>query len=417
MFFILLHITSIVAVHKFEQGFVNHFNYVQNPTLILFLSSTQFRQEEIYIPFQKQFTQVPNVYLNVETLDFEYIFPQGYSLDLHSVSTNGFKVKIVCESTHIFYAVNFNWFAFNDERVQIINNFMITNPQNQYTHFYQKNYQINVALSNFVSYYALSSQYNYQTGLILTSESVTINFQFQGIQQFGYQILLSSSDIFLIGPTIISIEPKGSNQVVNFPTGWTIQNCFANLLGFKHDGSENVRFFTNITYSSQVTAGIYPWSTTYVQSIQYNHYCINNAFFELAKFNGLMQSRFFDPNNEIDSHIEIKEISYSQNQIISEEIVITQTIESISIIFYWQCIDQELLKIQLFCLEQCCPQTNIKCDIKKIHTVRLQAKFLLNQNSQNYVKISKTSVSLSATQVIKLSNQYEKLLFKLEKVA
>ncbi|CAD8097730.1 unnamed protein product [Paramecium primaurelia] len=184
-----------------------------------------------------------------------------------------------------------------------------------------------------------------------------------------------------------------------------------------------LRFFTNITYSSEVTAGIYPFNK--LQNFQgqpliFNQYniiiiALIMLFFELAKFNGLIQSRFFDPN-EIDTHIEIKKISYSQNKILSEEIVIAQTIESISIIFYWQCIDQELLKIQLFCLEQCCPQTNIKCDIKKILTVRLQAKFLLNQNSQNYIKISKTSVSLSATQVIKQSNDYEKLLFKLEKL-
>ncbi|CAD8208424.1 unnamed protein product [Paramecium pentaurelia] len=415
MFQIYLYIISIAADHKFEKGFVNHFSYFVNNNLVLYTSLTKFRYEELYIPFQKQFALVPDVYLNLALLDIGYQFPQGYSLVITSITTAGFKVKIVCETINQFYAVEFNWFAFNDERVQVINNFNITNPQTQYTHAYQKNCQINMALSNFLSYYALGSQYNYLTGLTLTPETVTISFSFQGLKQFGYQIILSSSDIFLIGPTIISIQPSGSTQVVNFPTGWTIQNCYLNLLGFKYDGIDfNFRLSTKTTYSSQVTVEIYTWSSTIFTSMQFNHFCINHAFFELAQFNGLMQSTFFDPNNQIDTHIEIKEINYSQNQIISEEITIAQSIGSITIIFYWQCIDQEMLMIQLLCPEQWCSQTNIKCDINKIHTVRLQAKFLLDQNQQQYIKIAKTSVSLSATQVIKLTNQYEKTLFKLE---
>ncbi|CAD8117488.1 unnamed protein product [Paramecium primaurelia] len=67
-------------------------------------------------------------------------------------------------------------------------------------------------------------------------------------------------------------------------------------------------------------------------SIQHNHFFINYAFFQLAKLNGLMQSRFFDPKNQFDTHIEIKEINYSQNQMLLEEITIAQSIGSITII-------------------------------------------------------------------------------------
>ncbi|CAD8122022.1 unnamed protein product [Paramecium sonneborni] len=389
MFKLLLLIFSIRASHRFEQGLITHFSYLANPNLVLFLSSTQFRSEEFYIPFQKQFSQVPNVYLNIYKLDLSYVFPQGYSLEITSITTAGFKVKIICESTAQFFQVEFNWFAFNDDRVKVINNFNIINPQTQYIHSYEKNCYINIAFSNFVSYYALESQENYQTGLTLTPDTITISFSFQGLQSFGYQILLSNSDIFLIGPSIISIQPNGSSQVVNFPAGWITQNCFLNLLGFKHVGTINIRLFTQITYFSSVSVGIYPWADSIIYSIQYNYFCIHDIQFKLAKFDGFMQSQFFDPNNQIDTHIEIKEINYSQNQIYTEEIIIAQSIESITIIFYWQCLDQEILKIQLFCPEQWCSQTIIKCKIKKFIPSDYQQSFCsikINCNSQQQLK-------------------------------
>ncbi|CAD8163654.1 unnamed protein product [Paramecium pentaurelia] len=235
----------------FEYGFVNHFSYEENTNLILFLSQTPFREEEYFNTFQKQFTLVPDVYLNIANLDLEYTFPQGYSLDIVSVSTVGdsliyfigFKVKIFCESPERFYQVEFNRFAFNDERVQVLSNLNITNPKSSYIHTYQKDCKINVAISNFFSYYTLSPQFNNLTGLILTPEAVTISFNIENLQQIGYQILLTD----------------GSSQVVNLPSGWGIKNCYLNLLEFKHDGSDlNIRYKTQVTYQSQTTVGINP---------------------------------------------------------------------------------------------------------------------------------------------------------------
>ncbi|CAD8190158.1 unnamed protein product [Paramecium pentaurelia] len=415
MFQIFYYVFFGVANHRFEYGFVDHFSYKANTNLILYLSQTPFREEEYFIPFYQQFTQVPDVYLNIVKLDLEYTFPQGYSLDIISISTVGFKIKIVCESPERFYRVEFNWFAFDDERVQVINNFNITNPKSSYIHTYQKDCKINIVISNFVSYYALGSQFNNLTGLILTPETVTISFYIENLKQIGYQILLSRSDIFLIGPIITSIQPDGSSQVVNFPSEWGIQNCYLNLLGFKHDGSDlNIRLLALVTYSSQITVGFYPWGPTIILSIQYNHFCINDPYFELAIFKGLMQSRFFDPLDQITTHIEIQEINYSQNNFFEEQVKIAKEIESIKIIFYWKCLDKEVLKVTIFCTDEWCTQTTIKCDIKKINIVRLQAKFSLNQISEQYINIAKTSVSLSASQVFQDKNLFEQVLFKIE---
>ncbi|CAD8108914.1 unnamed protein product [Paramecium primaurelia] len=412
---IFYYVYIVMANHRFEYGFVNHFSYKENTNLILYLSQSPFREEEYFIPFHQQFSQVPDVYLNIARLDLEYTFPQGYSLNIVSVSTVGFKVKIVCESQERFYRVEFNWFAFNDERVQVINNLNITNPKSSYIHTYQKDCKINVAISNFVSYYALGSQFNNLTGLILTPETVTISFYMENLKQIGYQILLSRSDIFLIGPTITSIQPDGSSQVVNFPSGWGIKNCYLNLLGFQHDGSDlNIRYETKVTYQSQITVGIYPWGPTIILSIQHNHFCINDPYFELAIFKGLIQSRFFDLQDQIDTHIEIQEINYSQNQILQEQITIAKEIGSIKIIFYWKCLDKEVLNVTIFCTDEWCSSPTIKCDANKIKIVRLQAKFQLNQISEQYIKIAKTSVSLSASQVIQYNNPFEQVLLKIE---
>ncbi|CAK81924.1 unnamed protein product (macronuclear) [Paramecium tetraurelia] len=415
MFYIIYQVFSVLANHKYEYGFVNHFSYSSNPNLNLYLSLDPFRQHEYYISFSKQFTQVPDVYLNIAKLDLEYTFPQGYSLDIFNISTLGFTIRIVCESPSRFYRVEFNWFAFNEENIQVISNLNITNPKSSYIHSYNKNNKINIAKSNFVSYYASDSQFNNLTGLTLTQDTVTISFQLSNIKQIGYQILLSSSDIFFVGPVITSLQSDGSSQVINFPTRWGYQHCYFNLLGFKHDETDkNIRLYTQVTYQSQITVGIVGGDSI-IQSIQNNHFCINDPYFEIAIFKGVSQSRFFHQENQIDSLIEIKEINYSQNQNLIEQITIAKEIESIKIIFYWKCMNKEFLKLTIFSLEEWCSQsTIIKCDIVKIKTVRIQAKFLLKQISEQYLNIAKTSGSLTASQVLKWENPFEQVLVKLE---
>ncbi|CAD8214112.1 unnamed protein product [Paramecium pentaurelia] len=417
IFHIIFSIISVYADHLFESGEVSHFNYASNPNLILYTTTTKFRQEELFIPFAKQFSSVPDVYLNIMLMDFEHTFPQGYSLDITSISTMGFTVKVVCESTEQYYGFHFNWFAFNDESVQVINNLNITYPNSQYTHSYNKNCKINVALSNFVSYYAVGPQFNNLTGLSLTSESVTISFYNENLKQFGYQILLSSSDFILIGPTITDISLYGSSQIVSFPSGWDTQNCYPQLLGLKHDGTaQNLRLSGSVTYSPGVTVGFYPWFTSIIQSLQYNYFCINDAYFDLAVFGGLVQTKFFETKHQIETHIEISEINYYQNQNIEEEITIQNGIQFIQIIYYWKCLGYEQLKLQLFCPEVWCSSIQVQCNINKTNTIRLKAKFSFTISSQQYINIIKTSTSFIATQIIKQQNPFQKVLFKAEMV-
>ncbi|CAD8196487.1 unnamed protein product [Paramecium pentaurelia] len=420
----VLCIFSADADHLFEQGVIQHFNYVSNPNLILHFSSAKFRQEEVFIPFSKQFSQAPDVYLNVKQIDLAYTFPQGYTLDITSISTLGFKVKMVCESPELFFGVIFNWFAFNDDSVQVISNLNITYPNSQYTHSYMKNCKIDVALSNLVSFYAEGPQFNNVTvynqiiqGLSLTTDTVTISFYTYNVKQIGYQILLTSSDLFLIGPTITNISPYGSSQIVNFPQGWETQNCFSNLLGFKHDGTDhNIRLDQRILYSPNIIVGFYPWHETIIQSIQHNYFCINDAYFDLAIFDGLMQTQFFDKTNQIETHIEILEINYNQNQNVGEEITIPQCIQSLKIIYYWKCIGYEQLKLQLFCTEVWCSSSKVQCNVDKTNIVRLSASFLFITASEQYIQITKSSASLTATQIIKQQNPFQKVLFKVEMV-
>ncbi|CAD8084253.1 unnamed protein product [Paramecium primaurelia] len=357
-----------------------------------------FEPEELYIPFQKQFAQVPDFYSPIVLLDLKNKFR-----NIHNYYIASPQLKIFLNINFRVQSQNSLWFAFNDDIVQVINNFnIITHPQTQYAHSYQKDCQENLVLFNFVINYPIGSQYYYLIGLGLTPETLTISFQFYSLKQFGYHILLNSFDIFLIGPPILIIKLDGLGQVVNFPTKWTIQNCYLNLLGFKHKRTDfNIRYFMKTTYSSQVTFGIYPCNKFLiyfgVPLIIYQFNIITFVQMKLFFLTG-KNKQFFDPNNQIDAHIEIKKINYSQNQMLLEEITIAQSIGSITIILlaiyrFGNVQDITILsKTTVF-------QTTIKCDIKQIHRVRLSLKLLQNQNQQQQIQIAKISVSLFATQL------------------
>ncbi|CAK57355.1 unnamed protein product (macronuclear) [Paramecium tetraurelia] len=420
-----LQIFSVNAGHQFESGFFTQFNYAYNLSLILFTSSMKFRSEEFFVPFAQEFSSIPDVYLNIALMDMALQFPQGYSLDITSITTLGnmknldlgFTMKTVCESPWLYFGINLNWFAFNDDSVQVINHLNITNPLWQYTHSYIKNLKINVAIANFVSYYAEGPQFNNLTGLSLTDDTVTISL-YTNLKQFGYQILLASSDLILVGPTITSTLPYGSSQTVNFPSGWETTMCHPNLLGFYHDGTDfNIRLSGRVSYTSQIDLGFYPWHATIILSIQYNYFCINYAYFDLAIFQGMTQTNYFDTKNEIENHVEIQEMNYNQSQDVEEEIKIPEGIQSIKINYYWKCQENQQLKMQIFCIrdiQQQYTSSNIQCKVGKTNTVRLSAKYLLTTNSQQYLKITKTSASFTATQIIKSSGLFQKLLYKVE---
>ncbi|CAD8193193.1 unnamed protein product [Paramecium octaurelia] len=384
----------IHANHKFEYGFVNHLNYQENANLILHLSKAPFREEEYQITFLSNSLKYPSCTIKTQTQRRikNLILKRHSPKDIHQISlVLALLVKIVCKSPKYYFRVEFNWFAFNDESVQVISNLNISNPQTSCTHPYQKNCKINLAISNFESYYASGSQFNNLT-----------------VQQY---IILGRPQSFIRKHYSNCFKPDGYSQVFDFPSSWAKQNWYLNFLGFKHDETdENIRFMTNITYYPEITVGIYPFNQSLL-----NHFCINDPYFDLEIFKGDIQSRFFYQKNQIDSHITIKEVNYSQNQNILEQITIATEIESIQIIFYWKCIDKELLKLTIFCLEEQCSSIKIKCNVKKIKTLRLQAKFQFNQISEQYIKIAKTSALIEATQILVFNNNpFEQVLLKVE---
>ncbi|CAD8124925.1 unnamed protein product [Paramecium sonneborni] len=418
LFYIIFYLFVVKSEHRYEQGVCSDFNYIYDANLNLFTSLEKFRSKSIFIPFSKKFTKIPDVYLNIIWLDFYLGFPQGYSLTLTDITIDGFTANVVCESTLRFYGIMFNWFAFNDDRVQVINNFNITNPNSQYIHAYQKKYcKIDVAISNFVSYYAEGNQFNEVTELTLTSETVKIGLHTINLKQIGYQILLSTSDLFLVGPTIINTSPIGSSQEVIFPTGWVSKNCYFNLLGFQYViNTPNLRLQVVNTFTPQVTLGIYTWSDSVIQQLQHNYYCFKDGYFSLVNLESMSEVKFYDATNSIETHIEVQEINYSQNQILEEVITVPYNKQYITFIYYWKCIANEKLNIQIFCNEDWCKFRQIQCVTNKINIVRLNPRFLIITTSDQLIKITQTAVSFTATQTLNDQSQFQQILFKVEMI-
>ncbi|CAD8099431.1 unnamed protein product [Paramecium sonneborni] len=220
------------------------------------------------------------------------VFPQGFSLDFASITTTGFKLKMVYERTAEFFQVQFYWFAFNDERVQVINNLNITNPQTQYTHSYQKNCYINVAFSNFVSYYALEFQQNSLIILLLqvfNSKALKIWIS-DIIEQFQYFFNWPLNNKQLTSWLKLSRRfPHWLDQIKLFQIFQGLNILELNMLDYQLKKHIPLKLLFIILGSDSI-----------ITSVQYYH-CVNDIQFYLAKFNGLTQSKILNPKIQIDT--------------------------------------------------------------------------------------------------------------------
>ncbi|CAK87945.1 unnamed protein product (macronuclear) [Paramecium tetraurelia] len=79
--------------------------------------------------FSNQFEQIPQVFFTFEHIDIESS-DMGFKLAITTITTTSFTLELNCYWRRA-YTLILRWFAFDDQRIQVLSNFNMENPDDK----------------------------------------------------------------------------------------------------------------------------------------------------------------------------------------------------------------------------------------------------------------------------------------------
>ncbi|CAK60210.1 unnamed protein product (macronuclear) [Paramecium tetraurelia] len=194
MILFIFYFISANASITYDQGYYNGFSL---PISSTFICKDNFQQTAT-VTFNQPFNNIPQVFLGLEFLDFDKGIE--YKLSITTITTTHFEVLIECITSIQVFSVEFSWYAIDDKRIQVINNFNMVPPGvNVFNHI---NPNINFGIVSITSLgidgdidfqLAVSSVNQSTVSVSITQVAGNIN----NLKQIGYQVILGIPEAFL----------------------------------------------------------------------------------------------------------------------------------------------------------------------------------------------------------------------------
>ncbi|CAD8162648.1 unnamed protein product [Paramecium octaurelia] len=155
------------------------------------------RIETQTISFHGMFDNIPQVILELQHLDMY----QGadFRIQTQNIKKNNFELRIECLTSTTLWTIKYNWYAIDDSRIQVINNFNMVNVDDKtFDHF---NPNANYGILSFISM-GVTGNVDFKlsiTSITTTQVSVGITKvagKFANLNQIGYQIILGIQEAF-----------------------------------------------------------------------------------------------------------------------------------------------------------------------------------------------------------------------------
>ncbi|CAD8203963.1 unnamed protein product [Paramecium octaurelia] len=193
MILLIFYFISAKALITYDQGYYNGFSLPVSPG---FICKDNFQQIE-NVPFREAFANIPQVILGLEFLSFDKGI--NYKLSITSTTTTYFEIQIECITSIQVFSVEFSWYAIDDQRIQVINNFNMNPPDVKVFDHINPNFE-----SGIVSITSLGIQGDIDFQLSIssitrTAVSVSITKvanKIINLTQIGYQVILGIQEAF-----------------------------------------------------------------------------------------------------------------------------------------------------------------------------------------------------------------------------
>ncbi|CAD8119122.1 unnamed protein product [Paramecium sonneborni] len=210
------------------------------------------------ISFSNSFANIPQVFFVHEYFDQER--PEmEFKLSITTITKTSFQAIIICSKKRV-YSVKLRWFAIDDKRIEVINNFNMQNPDDKTFPIKNPNAQTGFVVLTSI-YYTGSVDFLLSISSI-TINSVTVSItkvagKFTNIKQIGYFVVVGIEEAFInLGlKTVTGAFSSGTLAIQ--PNRW-----FAlAVVGFNYPNSDNIRI--QASFTNTATTISYTWGTWY----------------------------------------------------------------------------------------------------------------------------------------------------------
>ncbi|CAD8112405.1 unnamed protein product [Paramecium sonneborni] len=353
--FIMLLIDFTCGYITYDTGFATQYNwengFLGNP-------NTNYIKEFI---FSGTFERPPQVSIVIYKYNYDYYQPNGYDIQVTEITTSKFKVQLRCLYQHRVWDTPFNWYAYDDRRIQVISVVNYDIQQSSATFSTQITHpHFN---PNFSKGFIHLTSFCYKGPIDFQISIVSINFQDVVIEiksnnlnliKLGYQIFLAIPDAFDVDDQIVFNGDLYTSPTFVYPNDkdWTI-----GLQGLKWGQTINIRV-KRIPYSNYYTYGKWDAYGNNVQTLRftnaYFHRTISKVYLPwIIKTVRISQTEYYSIQPQPVFQLVITELNKVYSTPTTEKLFVSQ-ISELHVIIQYQCDAlKKKLQTQIFICNSC----------------------------------------------------------------
>ncbi|CAD8072679.1 unnamed protein product [Paramecium primaurelia] len=331
-------IVLISGILKYDSGAFSGFSTCQS-------GNTQ----TYTINFNGVFGNVPQLILGLEKIDMGK--GADFRIQAQNIQTTNFELQLNCVTSTPFYSAIFNWYAIDDQRIQVINNFNMENPDNQVFDHDNANAIFGIlSITSMGIYHDVDFQISISS---ITTTQVTVsitkhNWWFVNLKQIGYQIILGIQEALTDVEILFHTSQYNSGLLTQYPNKW----LFLSYNGFALNNNIRTRSVRTSMSESYI---VETWYGTYINNyhlkswIAYQFTTVFSAFECLT----LRISQALDMEVQIKPKIflEINEITQSFSS--STYLIIDKALNLLNMKIYMKCTKTKTIASQFLKCQSC----------------------------------------------------------------
>ncbi|CAD8096106.1 unnamed protein product [Paramecium primaurelia] len=302
--------------------------------------------------FSGTFERIPQVAIIINKYNVQYQTTGGYLATITSITTTKFTVVMTNPYSSGATEMPFQWYAFDDKRVQVINefNYILSSPYASFTQYVTYSHNN----PNFTKALLFITSFQFKGGvdIVLSIEEITttqvkvkIVSNTNNLLQIGYQIMLTTSDVM---ETTYIQQPSGSytSSTMTFPTDkdWTVSTQGFNWPAVINFGVRLTKYSNYYTFAAWSGNPINALRFTYITIVK----SITQTFLPMA-ISGIRVSQKENYNNSPLPTVQLsfEELSLVYTSETSQTFYVQSSLSQLNVIIQYKCPTTQKLYTEL----------------------------------------------------------------------
>ncbi|CAK87018.1 unnamed protein product (macronuclear) [Paramecium tetraurelia] len=415
-FFLSILIETILGFITYDTGFASQFHYEDG---FLGYPNTNYLKE---FSFSGTFEKPPQVAFVIYKYNYDYYQPNGYDIEVTEITTTKFKVLLRCLYQHRVWDTPFNWYAYDDRRIQVISivNYDISQSSASFSiqiphpHF-NPNFSKGIIHVTSLCY---TGPIDFELSIVsINLQDVVIQIKSNNFNliKLGYQIFLSIDDAIDVENQIVHTGDLYTSPTLTFPSDkdWTIGlqglnwgqtiNLRVKRIQYSNyytygkwvGGGNNVSKlrFTSIYFHRSITQTFLPWIIRTVRVSQTEYYALQPApiftvvITELNKVYATPATETLYVQQKTQLHVQIRyQCDYLRKKLYTE---------------YFMCSSCNIKKLYYYCL-------------RSVNAISIYALLNSQTTAVSVFTISVTNNGITIIQIIQNQQEQIQQILKVE---